>query len=688
MRTLKLFLIVAVCSGATAVFAEAFPRSLKVYLQHTEEGQTFVRTLTGYDGTPGLIPDAVLVDFEQVLNRLPHRSARRSSGGEFLSLRDRLIQLGKEADFEIDQARRKRPISVGPPKPFPMPSHTEEQADDTSGGVVQIPTDPMGPMRQGVLPGEHRSTPIGNASSTLPSGGRRVTPTTTPLFRAWAGVTDLTKEEREHIRSLFQSSDIPSLLIESDVFIHIPKRAYELARTQLEEILHTESDPAQREVQGRRFVPRLGTTDANWGERMPVWKRLSERMKAYRSFFRSLYMTEGQWRSLVGYYGRMREGARSFSGADLVTLRKVNARLDAISRYHEDELVMLAMSQQDPVIYLRLNALSGAATEQMVSGLMTGAEYLKVRKELVERTGMNSIVVEAENRMLSTLERVRFLAGSEMYSDRGAGLIQTSEQNYEELIRNMRAAEGRKILLRAEMKRVRSLLRETRETAVRQTLRQRLRTLRLQRHREEVLRSRYEGESSQVALRLRKLYEEFVMQYERLDTFANLRVGRVGTVPVRAFELPDPMVPDAGEIEGWSKVYDRALDRSMPKLMWDEVVLFVKTRIGNTRRVIERIDSLTREVKRRWGELPRIIERIETGTRFSETELGQQFRRFRRGLLARAMAFLIKSGIITTVASMGTYAVLPEATQQEVSLCAQSFIADISPHLGIKRDAE
>ncbi|MCC7441201.1 MAG: hypothetical protein IT285_06195 [Bdellovibrionales bacterium] len=486
-------------------------------------------------------------------------------------------------------------------------------------------------------------------------------------FRTRRGSTEpirdghvLTAEEREFLeeaaRRRLATNRIENLLDEAVVFLRTPKpfasttahgtsSPVTLATTQQEFLAGAEAANTSHSADDivaigtGEEIPRLplpAAAGASLGDvasaRISWWAQIGVRLRAYRDFSRAFMIAEGNWRSLFG------AGGKRFSVDDLVMIRRLNRLLNSLNDYAKTRLMMRAFANERPALYSRLNEATAEATEEFRQGLKEIDEYLKLRGDEAAKLGMNDIVQAAERRMLNAVRKCKELGGRAHSADEVSGIIEMGERNFQQY-----SAQLRRVLNQVNAARARiPELKRARRAApagsdARRLAQTRLDETRRALHRAQAEYTLWRQRLNETARELRSHYLEYIESYEALDTFINLRSGRINSERVSAFNLPDPFVPGSADLARWAPVYERALYNSTNDLVVGEARLFFRTRVGHTRKFVQDMNKLT--------------ERY-IGRRFTETRFGKEFYQFNRGLasvtLRRIGGFLgvtIPSGV-------------------------------------------
>ena len=118
-----------------------------------------------------------------------------------------------------------------------------------------------------------------------------------------------------------------------------------------------------------------------------------------------------------------------------MAIRKVNRALEALNEYSKTRIVIRAYSQENRHKMIQLNERTRLESERLLAGEMSEKEWLSARISAAQELGLNDIVGFAEERILTTLGRLRELVGPE------SGDLVRNEANYikaEDIVANYR----------------------------------------------------------------------------------------------------------------------------------------------------------------------------------------------------------------------------------------------------------
>jgi hypothetical protein len=435
----------------------------------------------------------------------------------------------------------------------------------------------------------------------------------------------LSREERIFLEALTErslgGSAIENLLLQSRRFFEVPRSRSDLSRMR-DEFLRGESPasgtPAVRESE----IPTLPSEEirlAGPNAELPDLSILEqrfrfkvvERFRLYTKFFQAFALSDAEARRLFGL------GGKTFGEKDLIIVRKLNRLLDVLNEYTRMRLVVKSFAEERPHLYERLNSETVEQTRQYIEGILSDFDFLEARRLAAERLRMNGIVHEAEKRMLSVVTRCKQLGGGTLAGVRNRAEIDLVEDNLRTYQQSILRHEAALVRLHEREFLILSDIRTTTSSSHRTSLEMSLRELRRSKVREQADIDLWRQRERAEAEKLKKMYIDFVEAYDSLSLFVNLRRGRVNVEEVRAFDLSDAFVPAANEMAVWQDFYDRALYNSTHELVVNESRAFFRAQVGSTRKFVRDMNELTGKY---------------FGKRFTESQLGQEFLEYNRGV--------------------------------------------------------
>ncbi len=332
------------------------------------------------------------------------------------------------------------------------------------------------------------------------------------------------------------------------------------------------------------------------------YQKIVLRFKAYKGFFSSLKIPI----------------RKNYSKGDLAIVRKYNRLLDALNEYAQMRLIMKSFTNERASIYLRLNKLTVETSEDYVRASLTAENYVEARRAVAADLELNDIVFEAEKRMLKIVESCRVLGGGKLGPQVFEGKIRILETNIAHFRNTIHRIEVDLARTEKEIAELRNKIDEAEDAETESKLIAEL-------NQKLFWKNRATGElgiSKQrldvSAQDLEKLYTDFVTNYEMIELFKDLPIGRISGEKVQTFDLPEPFMVRRDELRVWDEIYQRAMDGSMTGLVKGELKLFVSTRLGNTRRFIREMNQLTSKY---------------FGQKFTETTYGVEFKKFEQSLV-------------------------------------------------------
>ncbi len=363
-------------------------------------------------------------------------------------------------------------------------------------------------------------------------------------------------------------------------------------------------------------IPNLSDLKLRW------YQKIAIQFRAYRGFFRSFRLAEGDWKTLLGFKGK------AFTPNDLAIIRKYNRLLDGLNDYAQMRLVMRSFANERPVLYTKLNDATADATAKYLSGELTAEKYLAARVEAAKALELNDVVGEAEKRMLAAVERCAELGGGRLAGREGEGLIAPVEANVRafqtNVARAVKAIQGEK----AELTRLQSQLSGAADRAAAQAKIDDLQRELLEDTADRDLwKSRLDGETKL----LEGYYADFATNYDQLELWMNMRAGRINSEVVQPFDLPDAFVPSQAQMRGWKDLSDNALVDASNQLVIGEAKLFIQTQAGRTRSFVRKLNDMTGKY---------------FGQKFTDSQAGQGFKDYSD---RAAVAFLKRAGAVVGI---------------------------------------
>lgn len=369
--------------------------------------------------------------------------------------------------------------------------------------------------------------------------------------------------------------------------------------------------PPRVDVEAVTFDPMAGSDlrelQLNW------WKKMIVRFNARRRFVKAMIVGEGDWRNIF-----IRSG-KPFTLDDLATIRKYNRLLDGLNDYAQLRLMVRAFANEPAAVYTRLTELTVDATAEYAKGFMSIDTYVGAIKAAAAtaKLPLNDIVFETQKRILTVIERCNTLGGKLNGAELGQGEVVRAERGVVEAEEQLHKIEAQ-LLADAEAKDSHALIQHR---ADRDLARQRL-----------DLAARILGDKS----------FEFVRNRDLIETFVNLRGGKINWETVQRFDMADPFYVDQSRIDAWAPIYERSLARSINRQFKHEVSLAIKAQIGGTRKAVRSLNKLTEQV---------------TGRLFTDTTTGKGLQTYAKHQFA---AHLIRLGKLLGIT-------VPVAIAEEVS---------------------
>ncbi len=348
-------------------------------------------------------------------------------------------------------------------------------------------------------------------------------------------------------------------------------------------------------------------------------QRLMSRARAFKNFIKAIVISKAQLKSLLGMSGRLP------TAQDVEILRKNNGILDGLSQYAQDRFVIEAMVHEDAAAYTLVNAATRRATREFMTQVADIEGYLAARKAAAQsvRPPLNDVVWEAEKRIIHAIDQCEKLGGKLVGNQLTQGKIEIAHENIVRL--------GTQIA--------------NSEANIRELNFQLIQASQLERR---AIRSKILLEQANLDVRKLRLsraveaqednFIKFIHARELLEIPANIRIGLLNSQPVQPFDLPDPFVVAQEQLNAWKVVFKKAYDQSTDLLMREQVDLFMRTRIGETRKFVRDMNKLTSKV---------------SGKLFTESDRGAHLQEYGKhlavanlGRLATALKIVIPAAVI------------------------------------------
>ncbi len=292
-------------------------------------------------------------------------------------------------------------------------------------------------------------------------------------------------------------------------------------------------------------------------------------------------------------------------------------------------LMRLFAEVSDADNYSALNNLTWERMFEFREGRTARGEVIRVREEnafswigieskLIEYKKGNYreavevfLFSEVEKVILETIEKIKNLSGNE------AGSIVSKKGELERVKLDIERLENQIKQKQAQLKKMDRLSRErkikNKEIAI---LKEKLNLyyVQLDRHSRELI----------------EIYQEFATQYEKLDLFQDLHIGRIGKEKFYPLSLPEYLRLSRKFVTSKRGLYLEALNESMELIFWDELKIGLIPFFGGNRTEIER------------------LRKIAGADRIRDTRVGREWAKMRFGFfrsrLTRALVKLLSFG--------------------------------------------
>ena len=425
----------------------------------------------------------------------------------------------------------------------------------------------------------------------------------------------LLKDEMEFLANAakeLRNNRIENLLFERETLLVVEKTPYIKAKA---DFMNT-SGKAISEAGGT--IPLLPTRDSSAinlkAAKMRWHEQITMRFRAYRNFFKTFQLADGEWKVLFELNGK------AFTPRDLMIIRKYNRLLDGLNEYAKMRLMIRSFANENPALYTTLNEITVEETAKFINGETNIETYIAARKVAAgsQSLQLNDIVWEAEKRMLTSIEKCSELGGSSVRK----GLLKISEENMIAYQKNIGSLSLEIKLVDKRIALKKTEIKEASLAPIKTKLNEELRELELLNKKNIADKDLWRGRLDNEAKNLIRIYYDFVENYDSLELFANLRQGRINSEEVQVFNMPDPFILNPGQLKVWQEIYERALYNSTNELVLNETKLFFRTRIGQTRGFVRDMNKLTEKYFNK---------------RFTDTVFGKEFYQFQQHIVYTAV---------------------------------------------------